>query len=175
MAGLILVFLAGWFVGLLVEYLVHWLLHYRKIAIHINHHKDFFKLSPQEVAEKSLCLSTDFRYALYVFAGLSPLMFIWGWVPVLTFFIGMAFQLVVVYETCHFALHFDAHVPGFLRRTRYFKWWRQCHLAHHFHSPRGNYSVSFPPLDWLLGTYVEPRDSYPDDPRTMVKHRDPEK
>lgn len=171
MLTLALIFLAGWFMGLLLEYGIHWALHYYKVPIHIDHHKDFFRLSPKEVATNSRCLSTDFRYAAYVLVALLPLVFFWGWVPVFTFFLGMLWQLVVIYESCHYALHYDAYVPSIIRRTRLFRWWRRCHLAHHYHVPRGNFSVSCPPIDWIMGTYVHPRDDYPDDPTSLVKRR----
>lgn len=171
MGVLALVFCAGWLMALLVEYGMHWALHYYKVTQHTDHHKDFFRLPPEEVARKSRCLSTDFRYAIYVLVALLPLVAFWGWIPILTFFAGMVWHLLVVYESSHYALHYDVYVPQFIRRTNYFRWWRDCHLAHHFHSPRGNFSVTFPALDWLMGTYVPPKGPYPDDPCTLVKRR----
>src|SRR5687768_18061075 len=43
---------------------------------------------------------------------------------------------------------------SFLRRSRFYLWWKGCHYEHHRHSPTGNYCVTFPVIDWVLGTYV---------------------
>lgn len=160
---LLLVFFGGYFMGMLAEYILHWMMHRWKWRNHFEHHKEYWKLDPYEVAKNAVCLPMDIRWAICVLIALSPLSLFWGWLAVLVFFIGVFVHLVIVYESVHFIFHYEKRVPGFIRRRKWFKYWRDCHLAHHVHAPRGNYSVTFAwLLDRILGTYVPPRSAYGD-------------
>jgi hypothetical protein len=155
-----LLFLAGWFVGVLAEYFLHWLMHARPLHFHLHHHKEFFVLAPREVAHNTL----DIRMNLKFFAALlilaSPLMWLWGWGPVLCAWGGAFWHLVFFYEGCHGLIHYDAFLPRFVRGARPYRWWKGCHFEHHTHSPTGNYCITFPMLDWCFGTYIHPRKDY---------------
>lgn len=151
-----ILFAGGWASGVLGEYLFHWIMHRRSLRFHLNHHQDFFKLPPREVAVKDLDPRLNIRFFIIALAAVSPLMLWWGWRPVLTFWGGAFWHLVVVYELCHAVMHYDAWLPVLVRERSIYKWWKGCHFEHHRHSPTGNYCVTFPVIDWFLGTYVHP-------------------
>ena len=153
---LLVIFLGGWLGGMLAEYTYHWYMHHKPLMFHIRHHREFFHLSPPEIARNSRNLNFDFRYAALLLISLSPLTFFWGWQPILFFWIGAFWHLVILYESSHSIIHDDSWIPRFIVRSSLYKWWKGCHFVHHQHSPTGNYCVTFPLLDWFLGTYVHP-------------------
>ena len=153
---IVLCFLSGWLAGMLFEYTYHWYMHKVPLKFHIEHHHDFFKMPPDEVAMRSRNLWFDFTYAALLLVSLSPLVYFWGVAPVLTFWAAVFFHLVILYECSHSILHYDVWLPHVLTGSRLYRWWKGCHFAHHHHSPTGNYCVTFPVLDWFLGSYVHP-------------------
>lgn len=153
-------FLGGWLAGVFLEYLLHWIMHRFALGFHIGHHREFFHLDEKTVARRTADPRMDIVFFLGVLGAASPLMLLWGWVPVLGAWGGAFWHVVIVYEVCHALMHYEALLPGFVRNARLFKWWKGCHYEHHFHSPAGNYCVTFPVLDWVLGTYVAPRERY---------------
>jgi len=161
---MITLFLLGWATAIFVEYAIHRGLHVFRNTNHINHHKDFFKLPPKLVAELSDCAKADFLLITIFFAAHVPFALIWGWAPAMTVYAGMVWHLLIVYKTTHCLMHYHKQLPAFITRRRVFRWWQDCHSAHHHHAPRGNFCITFPPLDMLFGTFVTPRDSYPEDP-----------
>ena len=156
MTVLVVCFFAGWLAGVLFEYTYHWYMHKVPLMFHIEHHHDFFKFPPNEVAVRARNLWFDFKYAVILLASLLPLTYFWGFAPVLTFFAAVFFHLVILYESSHSILHYDSWLPNFLTQSRLYKWWKGCHYAHHHHSPTGNYCVTFPVMDWFLGSYISP-------------------
>ena len=156
-----LLFFLGFFAGTLVEYFYHWFMHKKPLEFHFQHHKEFFHLPPNVVADNARCLVSDSKLAVKILLGFALFMPWFVWLPPLVVFTGMFIQLMIVYHSCHALFHNDAWLPGAIRESKFYKWWRGCHMAHHFHAPRGNFSVTFPVLDMLFGTYVRPRPSYP--------------
>ena len=169
---LLIMFCSGWLIGMLAEYTYHWVMHRVPLLFHIRHHREFFHLQPVEVAVRARNLDFDFRYAALLMLALSPFIFWWGWAPVFLFWTGVFWHLVILYECSHSIIHYDDWLPRWVCRSRIYRWWKGCHFAHHFHSPTGNYSVTFPPLDWVLGTYVHPQPTYPPLPHPGVKPRE---
>lgn len=149
-------FLSGWIAGVGGEYVFHWIMHRCSLQFHLNHHKEFFQLPPREVALRDLDPRLNIKVFALALIVASPLMLVWGWVPVLLVWGGAAWHLVIVYEACHAVLHYEEWLPRPLRNSRLFLWWKGCHIEHHRHAPAGNYCVTFPVLDWCLGTYVRP-------------------
>jgi sterol desaturase/sphingolipid hydroxylase (fatty acid hydroxylase superfamily) len=123
----------------------------------MNHHRDFFVLPGREVAIKDLSPNLNIKFFAALLVVLSPLMLLWGWQPVVAAWAGAFWHLLAVYEACHAIMHYDAWLPRFLRDSRLYRWWKGCHFAHHRHSPTGNYCVTFPIIDWCMGTYVRPK------------------
>ncbi|MBE7467481.1 MAG: sterol desaturase family protein [Planctomycetes bacterium] len=162
-------FLGGWAAGVLLEYLLHWIMHRRSLGFHLHHHREFFHLPPKRVALNTLDPRLDLVFFAGVLAALAPLMFVWTWWLVVLFWAGMLWHVVLVYEACHALMHHDAWLPAFWRESRGYRWWKGCHFEHHFHAPAGNYSVTCPWLDWIFGTYVRPRAAYPPRPHPQRK------
>ncbi len=159
-------FVCGWSSGLLFEYLYHWLMHKLPLASHMAHHKEFFKLEPDEVARNARCLGASFVYAACVFVVLLPMIWLVGWFAVLAFFAGAFWHLVIVYELAHHTIHNDSWVPLVVRRRWLYDWWKRCHLAHHWDKPHCNFSVTAPfVMDIICGSFAAPRASYPPLPR----------
>ncbi|HYG74264.1 MAG TPA: sterol desaturase family protein [Planctomycetota bacterium] len=152
-----LIFFAGWSAGVVGEYTFHWVMHRYSLRFHINHHKEFFVLPGRQVAVNDLDVRMNVKFFLLFLLLLSPLMYFWGWLPVLLFWCGAFWHLVIVYEGCHAVMHYEQWLPAFVRRSRLFQWWKGCHFEHHRSSPTGNYCVTFPVLDFFFGTYVHPR------------------
>ena len=92
-----------------------------------------------------------------------------SWAPVVAFWAGNFWQVVVVYELCHALIHHDAWAPKVLTGSRLYRWWKGCHFEHHFHTPARNFSVTCPLLDVLFGTYVAPRAQYEPLPHPKLK------
>jgi len=159
MPNLILIglFFGGWGAGVLGEYLFHWIMHRWSLRFHLNHHKQFFTLPPREVAVRDLDPRLGIQFFAALLVVLSPGMYYWGWLPVLCFWGGAFWHLIIVYEACHAVMHYENWLPGFVRASRLFQWWKGCHFEHHRHAPTGNYCVTFPAIDYILGTYVPPR------------------
>jgi hypothetical protein len=155
-----LLFGSGWIAGLLVEYVFHYIMHWKPLHFHLHHHKEFFYLPARTVALNTADPRMDLKYAAILFTLTSPLMLLVGWLPVVLVWGGMFWHLVILYETSHALLHYDALLPNFLRRARLYRWWKGCHFEHHYHSPTGNYCVTFPVLDWIFGSYIHPREDY---------------
>jgi len=53
---------------------------------------------------------------------------------------------------------YDRVLPKGFRNSSFFRWWKGCHVEHHRGAPTGNYCVTFPALDFVLGSYVPPRE-----------------
>ncbi len=171
---LFVLFLTGVLVGLIAEYAYHWLMHDQPLLFHSRHHKEFFRLPPAVVAHNTRDLSALLLQAGLVLLAIAPLMLFLGVWPVLSVYAGAMWHLLFDYQVAHALIHDDTVLPGFIRNSRVFQWWRGCHFAHHFHhyhNPSGNFSVTCPLLDWLLGTYLPPRQHYPDLPLAMPKHK----
>jgi hypothetical protein len=167
MLCVVLACVCGWLSGLLFEYLYHWLLHKLPVAAHMQHHKEFFKLEAAQIARNARCLGSSFIYAAVVFAALTPLIFLIGWLAVIAFFVGAFWHLVIVYEIAHATIHHDAWLPQRLRDAAIYNWWKRCHLAHHWDRPHMNYSVTAPFfMDVIMGTFARPRPFYPPLPRS---------
>ncbi|MBX9694102.1 MAG: sterol desaturase family protein [Cyanobacteria bacterium] len=155
-----LTILAGLVAGLFFEYGLHRVYHSHSIGTHKEHHNDFFILEALATAKRAHPLLEYSKYALIVFLCLLPLSLLIGWKYYLIFYAGMVFHLMVIYQAAHFIFHYDRYLPKFVTESRLYIWWRLCHIEHHWHSPRKNYSVSCPFIDMLFGTYVKPRDTY---------------
>lgn len=63
----------------------------------------------------------------------------------------------MVYEWCHVAYHLPSAHP--VRRLRLVEWLRRHHQRHHDPKQmnKGNFNVSFPLCDWLMGTVLPPK------------------
>ncbi len=157
---LLSLFLAGWVAGVFLESLLHWIMHRFALRFHIGHHREFFHLEPRRVALNTIDPRLDIWFFLGALVLASPLMILWGWAPVLCVWGGAFWHVVLVYEACHALMHYDAWLPEIFRKSSAYRWWKGCHYEHHFHAPTGNFSVTFPLLDKLLGTYVPPRKNY---------------
>jgi hypothetical protein len=155
-----LLFSAGWLLGLLTEYVLHYAMHARPMHFHLHHHKEFFYLPARNVAINTADPRMNIKYFLILGVVLLPLAYKVGWLPVLLFWSGMFWHLVIVYELAHALLHYDDLLPRFLRRARIYRWWKGCHFEHHYHSPTGNYCVTFPILDVFFRSYIHPREDY---------------
>jgi len=153
---LLAVFFSGWLSGVIAEYLFHWIMHRWSLRFHLNHHKEFFHLTPRQVALNTLDPRLNLKFFALLLGVISPLMFYFGWLPVLMFWAGAFWHLTIVYEGCHAIMHHDAWLPPGIRQSTLYKWWKGCHFAHHEHSPTGNFCVTFPIIDWCMGTYVPP-------------------
>lgn len=161
---IVLTVLAGMVAGLFFEYFLHRVYHSHNIGTHKEHHSDFFVLEPLNTAKRAHPLLEYSKYALVVFVALSWLALLMGVKLYLIFYAGMVFHLMVIYQAVHFLFHYDRYLPRFLVESRPYIWWRLCHIEHHWHSPRKNFSVSCPLIDMLFGTYVKPRNVYRDVP-----------
>lgn len=150
-------FAGGWVCGVVLEWLLHVIMHKHSLAFHIHHHHDFFQLPAREVAIKDLSPRLNVLFLLGVLLVLSPGMYWLGVKPVLLIWGGIVWHLLIVYEACHALIHYDAVLPEVLKCRGAYQWWRACHIEHHRHSPAGNFCVSFPVLDVLFGTYVRPK------------------
>ena len=150
-------FCAGWFAGLVGEYVLHWAMHRYSMKFHISHHHEFFHLDDKEVALNTLDTRMNIQFFLFLLAVSSPLMFWVGFAPVALVWMGAFWHLTFVYEAVHALFHYDRVLPAWLRNGAAFRWWKGCHIEHHRGSPTGNYSVTLPLMDWLLGSYVHPR------------------
>lgn len=171
---LFVLFLTGVLAGLIAEYAYHWLMHDRPLLYHSRHHKEFFRLPPAVVAHNTRDFPALLLQAGLVLLVIAPLMLFVGVWPVLAVYAGAMWHLLVVYQVAHALIHDDTVLPGFIRNSRLFRWWRGCHFAHHFHhyhNPSGNFSVTCPLLDWLFGTYLPPRPHYPALPLVLPKHK----
>ena len=151
---------AGWAAGVFLEWLLHWIMHRWSLGFHLAHHKEFFQIEPRQVALNTIDPRLDLKFFALALVALTPLMYWTGWIPVLLFWGGVFWHVVIVYELCHALIHYDRWLPEFFTRARPYRWWKRCHLEHHYHSPVGNYCITFPVLDWVLGTYVAPREGY---------------
>ncbi len=160
MAGTLLIFVAGMLTGLLAEYLLHLAFHKLYFGTHKEHHRDFFVLEPKAVARKSHPLLEYGLYAVIVFLLLAPMVFLIGWVNYLIFYAGLFTHLMLVYQAVHYLFHADTELPAFIRNNKWYRWWRLCHIEHHWHSPKRNFSVTCPLLDMVFGTFVPPGTSY---------------
>ena len=172
MGFMLVLFLCGWAMGIVVEWAYHRVMRDRSFDYHVQHHKDFFHLEGNLVARMARCLVVNFRYAGYVLIAVSPLMLVFGWLPILLLYGGAMWHLLVFYQVCHAVIHDDRYVPALVKERALYKWWRGCHLEHHFYSPRKNYCVTNPVLDMFLGTYQVPRASFPE--VQLKPHRKPE-
>lgn len=151
-------FCAGAAFGIVAEYMLHWLMHrWTSLGFHIGHHKEYFRMGARETADRALHPRFDVFFFSLILGIVSPLLW-WSFWPVLFFWMGTLFHIVVVYEGTHWMLHYDAWLPAAIRNSKRYRWWKACHHAHHRHSPAGNYCVTYPQLDWMLGTYVKPKD-----------------
>jgi hypothetical protein len=171
---LCILFLAGVLAGLIFEWWYHWLMHDRPLLFHAKHHKEFYRLPQPVVAHNTRDLPALLFQSGLALLIITPLMPFLGVVPVLTVYAGAIWHLLVVYQVVHSLLHDDTVLPGWIRHSRLFKWWKGCHYAHHFHhyhNPTGNFSVTCPLLDWLFGTYLHPRPSYPPLPLESPRHK----
>lgn len=167
--GLILIFLAGWGSGIFLEWVLHWIMHRFALGFHLHHHREFFHLEPRRVALNTIDPRLDIWFFLGALVLASPLMFWVGWAPVLAFWAGNFWQVVIVYELCHALIHHDVWVPRLVTSSWPYRWWKGCHFEHHFHTPAKNFSVTCPWLDWLFGTYAAPRKQYETLPHPKLK------
>jgi sterol desaturase/sphingolipid hydroxylase (fatty acid hydroxylase superfamily) len=149
-------FFAGWAVGLVFEYVLHVLMHRRSLKFHLHHHHEFFELEPRQVALNDISPKLNIIFLAALLAVFSPLMLLTGVAPVLLAWAGIFWHIIFVYEACHALIHYDALLPRIVKNRSVYRWWRGCHIQHHSHSPTGNFSVTFPVLDWIVGTYVRP-------------------
>ena len=156
------IFFAGWAVGLFSEWLLHWVMHARPLHFHLHHHKEFFKLDGRQVALNTIDPRLDLKFFALLLLLATPLMYFFGWLPVFLFWAGAFWHIVILYELCHALIHYDAFLPSFIKHSRPYRWWKGCHFEHHTHSPTRNYCITFPVLDWIMGTYVHPRKEYVD-------------
>lgn len=155
----------GYVLGSLAEYVIHWLLHFVPFKIHTDHHKDFFRKTPQAVARQSRNIAFSLIVGGGVFVLMLPLVWLTGWTIMLSLYAGIFVHLVIVYEVAHSLLHDDSWLPDSLRLNACFSYWRRCHLEHHWHRPHRNFSVTYPFVwDRLFGTFIPPRDGYRDVP-----------
>ncbi len=168
MIGTFLILLSGMLTGVLAEYLLHTSFHKLYFGTHKEHHRDFFLLEPSVVARESHPLLEYSIYSLIVFVLISPGILLVGWINFLIFYAGLFFHLMVVYQCVHYLFHADKGLPAVIQECRWYRWWRLCHIEHHWHSPRRNFSVTFPFLDMLFGTYVRPGTSYRNTPVTRA-------
>jgi len=159
----LLLFAAGWLIGLVGEYVLHWAMHRFSMKFHIAHHHEFFHLEEKDVALNTIDTRMNIQFFVVLLITLTPLMFWVGWVPVVLVWAGAFWHLTLVYEAVHALFHYDRVLPVALRNSPLFRWWKGCHIEHHRGAPTGNYSVTLPLLDMLLRSYVAPR-GLPTDP-----------
>jgi len=153
----LLLFAAGWTIGLVGEYVLHWAMHRFSMKFHIAHHHEFFHLEEKDVALNTIDTRMNIQFFVALLVTLTPLMFWVGWVPVVLVWAGAFWHLTLVYEAVHALFHYDRVLPGFVRKSSVFTWWKGCHIEHHRGAPTGNYCVTLPLLDILLRSYVAPR------------------
>ena len=150
-------FSAGWGLGLALEYSLHVIMHWRSLRFHLRHHHDYFNLPARDVALGDLRPGLNIVFFAGLLLAFVPLMFVVGVRPMLLVWGGAVWHLLVVYEACHALIHYDAVLPEIITYRSVYRWWRGCHLEHHRHAPTGNFSVTFPVIDWMFGTYVHPK------------------
>lgn len=133
-----LFFLVGLSSWVLIEYLMHrFVLHGRGNTSHKPHHKnpknknDLF-ISWKYVAIVSIILCA---FCLIFFSGISVILIYLG-----------AICGYFSYETIHYRVH---HCKS---KTRWMRYLRRHHLQHHFTNESYNYSIVFPPLDYLFNS-----------------------
>jgi len=150
------IFLAGWFAGLLGEYLLHHVMHAQPLMFHIHHHKEFFTEEPKQIAKNTIEIDMNLWFFADLLVVAAPLALVVGWEPLLLVWGGAFWHLVIVYEGCHALIHYDAILPKFVSQSRLFRWWKGCHFEHHQSSPTKNYCITCPLVDWVFRTYKRP-------------------
>lgn len=149
----------------LVEYLMHRYLLHAKILykspltakvwkrIHFDHHQN-----PHDLSVLFGALYTTLPTIALITLPLGGL--IGGWSGA---FASLASGLLIfsAYEFCHCVQHLPFS-PGnsWLREIK------RRHLAHHFHSERGNYGITSNLFDWVFGTLYEHARDIPKSPTT---------
>lgn len=144
----------------LVEYLLHrFLLHGRLLyrfpqtaalwkRIHFDHHQD-----PSDLGVLFGALYTTLP-PIFVIAG--PLGWLIGGPGGAALAVATALVIFCLYELCHCIQHLPFTPKlGILRRLK------RHHLAHHFHSERGNYGITSPFWDRIFGTYYAGPQAFP--------------
>jgi len=152
----IIIFLVGWLMWTLAEYLLHrYLFHhvgetpegkFRAFMMHGYHHEfpdDRWRLVAPPLMSWPLGVVIIGSYYLLVGA---------HWAPVAA---GTAFGYVA-YDWTHYYTH------HFQPRHRLGKWLRRHHLSHHYKDGETNFGISTPLWDFVFGTYrPTKRSSYP--------------
>jgi sterol desaturase/sphingolipid hydroxylase (fatty acid hydroxylase superfamily) len=62
----------------------------------------------------------------------------------------VGFWILVIYEYFHGAAHLMTDPP-----TPYGRWVKRIHVLHHFHNEKGNFGITNPLVDLLVGTYYD--------------------
>lgn len=116
--------------------------------IHYDHHQDPNRLdvlfgSPSNTLPAIFLLSLPIGYL------------IGGWSAAL---IAAATALVLfsIYEFCHCVQHLN-----FTPRSAWLRQIKKNHMAHHFHSEKGNYGITTNLVDHLVGTYYGSAEEQP--------------
>jgi len=144
----------------LVEYLLHrFLLHGRLLyrfpqtaslwkRIHFDHHQD-----PNDLGVLFGAVHTTLP-PIFLIAG--PLGWLIGGPGGAALAVATALVIFCLYEFCHCIQHLPfAPRWAFLRRLK------KHHLAHHFHSERGNYGITSVFWDRVFGTHYEDPKGFP--------------
>jgi sterol desaturase/sphingolipid hydroxylase (fatty acid hydroxylase superfamily) len=140
----------GLFIWTLTEYLLHrFIFHFPAInaftarfvyTTHGLHHDD--PVDPTRLVMPPFA-SVILAILLYGF-------FRWVFGPV---YVNPFFASFLVGYLCYDYTHYAVH--HFTPRTRYGKWVKQNHMAHHFVNPNARWGVSSPLWDHVFGTYEE--------------------
>jgi len=145
--GTALLFLSGWFVWSLVEYLLHRFLFHmpakndeerlRAFLVHGYHH-----VYPDDPLRLVAPPMMSWPLAIVVFALTRMILGAHFWAPV---FAGIATGYVA-YDWIHYYVH---HARP---KTRLGRALREYHMRHHFEDTRSHYGVSSPLWDFVFGT-----------------------
>src|SRR5471030_1235595 len=114
-------FFFGWMLGLLLEYVLHVIMHRRSLKFHLRHHHEFFELDPRDVALNDLSHRLNIIFLTTLLAVFSPLMLRTGVLPVMLVWCGIFWHLIFVYEACHALIHYDALLPNFIKDRPLFR------------------------------------------------------
>lgn len=133
-----LYFLLGLSCWVIVEYLMHrFVLHRQGDTSHKPHHEN-----PKDISE----LFISWKYVAVVsvlFCGFWLIFFPAS--QVLLIYLGVILGYAM-YETVHYRVH---HCKA---KNRMMKYLRKHHLQHHFTKDECNYSIVFPPIDYMFRT-----------------------
>lgn len=122
--------------------------------IHFDHHQD-----PHKLAVLFGALYTTIPTILVVAV---PLGWVIGGLPAAAAAVTSGLLITCFYEFCHCIQHLR-----FTPKSKILMHMKKRHLAHHFHSERGNYGITNFMWDRVFGTYYPDPKTFPESPTTF--------